>query len=41
MTACPVEGSRNAAAPAVKGASFVVRLLGTAPDLAGVDFLSL
>ena len=32
MTACPVEGFGNAAAPAVEGVSFVVRIFGNAPE---------
>ena len=37
---CALEGFGVAAAPAVEGASLLVRLLGTAPDFVGVDFLS-
>ena len=41
MPACPVEGCENATAPSVEGISFVVRYSGTAPDLDGMDLLSL
>ena len=37
---CALEGFGVAATPAVEGASFLVRLLGTAPDSVGADFLS-
>ena len=36
MTACPLEGCGNAAAPALEGVSFVVRLFGNAPDSDGI-----